>query len=578
MRNIFERAVEDLIERRPVVAPSAGEVRARLRRRRARRSRIVLVVCLGTVLTAGVALTRARSTDTKHITPGTSEPVPQTTVPPTPTARSDTPSSETTAISNASTESTVSATTAVEPPPAIAGGTVARSCSATDLSAAVSGGPGDGAMGNIKLVVTVTNTSSTPCLLADQQPTLAGVADDGTVAPIESVFGGTYFGNPPVLVGPLQAGASSELWIGGGQPTFCAPSDPSTTWSAMQLGLVDGTSIRFAPALKYCGTPAVSHFGRPSGDPGTGKVCPAALAYGDVPPTVQADLAGIMTDIQTVQDYGKAHPEDWVGFELSGDTPARIRIWVTDHVYEHAAAVAALLEHPERVDIATASVGHTELQTIADTIVADAQANPTAFTTFNTGTAGPVIAFGLAPGQETLADQYINRWGAAVRISVGGVPYVPEGCGPQPSPRACANMTGDDPADAGLALSLTTDTPTIKQSAYGHAALTVTNNGNATFHINADDPLDGNLVYPGTLRVASIDGSSRGVGVGADLAPGQSVTLNVAFSATRCDGQSGSAAPPGIYGLRVALTQHTDDGSTAPTYLSPEIQITVIAS
>jgi hypothetical protein len=60
-----------------------------------------------------------------------------------------------------------------------------------------------------------------------------------------------------------------------------------------------------------------------------------------------------------------------------------------------------------------------------------------------------------------------------------------------------------------------------------------------------------------------------------DLDPGESGTIAVIFGAARCDGEPGSALPPGTYGLRVALTQEGPPDQNYPVYLSSEAVVTV---
>jgi hypothetical protein len=567
---------------RPVRSTASSEL--------ARRGRFGLACGLGAVVVGAIVVAVSvtgsanssiapaaseRSTPVPSVTPDTRiTATTSVTAPPSPV---DAPAS-----TNVVSTPVTSVPTTVAPTSSLPAGVraITQSCTGADFAASTPG-PGDGAMGNIKLDLSLQNISGTACQMPDVA-TLAGIDKVGGVVPLDSRFGDTYFGDPPVIVGPLQAGATAVIWIAGGQPSFCYDR-PVPQWTAMQLGFADASTVRFAPALESCGTPSMSRFGRPSSLTTPAHACPAPLSFPEALTSDRAnsaayDFATIHNDILTVATYGRAHQKDWAGYEITGDKPVRIKIWVTDNLTEHAKALGSILEHPDRVDLVAATYTTGELQTVTDAIVVDAQANPSAFTTFGGAPGGQVVEFGLAAGQEKLADMYILRYGSEVRITVGDGPYVPDGCGPQPNPRTCPDITGQDPSAADLTLSLAPQTFTITQSGYGAATLTVTNNGTTTYHLETDNPLIGTLVYPGTTRVAADGTDTKGTGLIIDLSPGQSQAINVAFSARRCDGQPGSAIPPGTYGLRVALVTHTIDGTPGTTFLSSETPANVIAN
>ncbi|MCU1391212.1 MAG: hypothetical protein JWL72_4550, partial [Ilumatobacteraceae bacterium] len=165
----------------------------------------------------------------------------------------------------------------------------------------------------------------------------------------------------------------------------------------------------------------------------------------------------------------------------------------------------------------------------------------------------------------------------AIRVRVGALAYVPSGCGIPPAPLACPDIEGQDPASGGVGLALSLQTASIPQSGFGTATLTVTNVGTGPVHIDTNNPLLGALVYPGSTRVAAFGRSAKGTGIVLDLASGQSGSIDVTFTADRSDGQAGSAIPPGTYGLRVALPTLVGPANDAPTYLSPEVPVTVTA-
>jgi hypothetical protein len=307
--------------------------------------------------------------------------------------------------------------------------------------------------------------------------------------------------------------------------------------------------------------------------------CPAAADYFSVLSDHQADAnvydeMSLQADLQAVAAFVRPGP-DFAGLDVTSDKPVKIKVWMRGDLAAHTSELQALVQHHDRLEVVTAKYSTDQIDTISKQIVADAQAHPQDFTEFSSGPSDPtqVVAFDLAPGNEALAQQYVDRWGDAVRIRVGNVGFVPTGCGGQPLSRKCPDVTGVDPAADGLALTLTTATPVIEQRGSGTSTLTVTNNAATHFTIDTGSPLSGVLVIPGSTHVVGIVGSTKGVGLLMDLAHGESTTVDVVFAAFRCDGNPGSAAPPGTYGLRVVLS--SEEPSDPRAYLSPEIPVTV---
>ena len=136
-----------------------------------------------------------------------------------------------------------------------------RACSGPDLKARADQEIPE-AMSNTKLIVHVTNESTTACSMPPTSPNLVGVRRDGSVVAFKAVGGGTYFGNPPPLTGPLLPGASALLWINGGLPGTCGIKERMDNWKALQLRLPDGTRVEFTTGFDAaCGVFGISLFG-----------------------------------------------------------------------------------------------------------------------------------------------------------------------------------------------------------------------------------------------------------------------------------------------------------------------------
>ncbi len=287
---------------------------------------------------------------------------------------------------------------------------------------------------------------------------------------------------------------------------------------------------------------------------------------------VALDQSTLDADVGVILTYAAQHP-GYHGFRfVNSVVPARIEAAFSGAVEEHRAALRELVPHPGRVDVIAAPHTNEELAAARRGIEADLGPGAVA----SVGEGWLAVDVELAPGRYDLARRYVEQWGDLVRITMGALPYVPEGCGPQPEPRVCPPLAGLDPATAGLELRISPATLTMRASEQGRAELVVRNVGTERFEIDSGKPIVGQLVRLGTTEaVGSYAGVSEGVGGGVRLAPGEEGAIPVIFGAARCDGQPGSALPPGQYGLRVVLTEEGRPTVGRPAYLSPEAVVTI---
>jgi len=305
----------------------------------------------------------------------------------------------------------------------------------------------------------------------------------------------------------------------------------------------------------------------------TGVLCSAVPDElpGQVFDDVALDVDGLQGDLGVVDDYVRTHADEVIASEVNRSfSVAQIVVRVRAHADQHAEALRAVVAHPDRLQVRT-DHAQSELQSIASQLQTGDTTNYS-----GVGLARRAVVVDLVPGQETFADELLTQWGDALQITIGGQMYVPAGCGPQPIPERCDDLAGIDPASAGIELKVAADTPSITPGQTGRAKLIVTNIGTTKFSIDSGIPILGVLVTPGSDHVVgTYRGGVAGVGGGVDLAPGGEGSIDVIFGAGRCDGQPGSALPPGTYGLRVALTAEGPPDETRPIYLSSETPITV---
>jgi hypothetical protein len=185
---------------------------------------------------------------------------------------------------------------------------------------------------------------------------------------------------------------------------------------------------------------------------------------------------------------------------------------------------------------------------------------------------GPVLV-GLAPGQEPLAHTLWVQYGKDVAITVGLTIYDGQ---PGRSPQ-CGVLKAPSPLPTGIHISLHLDSQTVRSGASFSGNVAIQESGPGSFNMDTGQPLQAVVVRPGTHQVIGVfTGAIGGTGYGHLLAPGQSESINVIGGTARCDGQLGSALPPGNYRVIVQVAPEVSPHS--PAYLTPPVAVRVIRS
>jgi hypothetical protein len=87
--------------------------------------------------------------------------------------------------------------------------------------------------------------------------------------------------------------------------------------------------------------------------------------------------------------------------------------------------------------------------------------------------------------------------------------------------------------------------------------VTVTNTGGEVVSFESGSPLTALVYMPGTDEVVGIyTGGIAGVGIGAELGPGESIDVDVLGGTASCDPDLGYALPPGDYEVRAPVEQY----------------------
>jgi hypothetical protein len=157
----------------------------------------------------------------------------------------------------------------------------------------------------------------------------------------------------------------------------------------------------------------------------------------------------------------------------------------------------------------------------------------------------------LEPGRDDIGIRIKNCYGDRVEVTLGFTKIPPDRskrCPDLPSTRlpsgvtAKVDLSGVDPR--------TISHP--RQGQWPMGRLVIGYHGPGAFYSDTGNPLAAELVRPRTLHVvAGYAGIWAGVGYEVVVSDSQTNSLGLVFPNYRCDGEPGSAIPPGNYGVRV---------------------------
>jgi hypothetical protein len=154
-------------------------------------------------------------------------------------------SSSTTTSSSTSTSSSTTSTTAPAGPSA---------CTARRLALAVA--QQTGATGHEQVVMTFTNTSTSPCVL-NGYPGVELVDRSGHAVPTNEVRGDGFTMHNTAPPSPVTLAPRAKAWFGFDTDDVCTNSPGAASSAVLVIAPNDRTQLRAALTLQYCPNPTV---------------------------------------------------------------------------------------------------------------------------------------------------------------------------------------------------------------------------------------------------------------------------------------------------------------------------------
>lgn len=312
------------------------------------------------------------------------------------------------------------------------------------------------------------------------------------------------------------------------------PAEPVTTASPPP-----GTALAVPPSMPDVAVTSVA-------DAEITEPCPVSASV--APETAEADRLTPMLGVAL--QYGQQHAAEFGSYGLvwRSSNDASVFISFTTNVEGHRRALLELVDQPDDLIVCQVAVNNQTAQDIYATLGKELEGR---FRSIGLGSGA--VQVDLNPNEEALAAELVERYGAAVEVTVGSLAF----------PLEAAVSTCPPPPDAnqlpGLDITIRPPIGPISASASAPLQLTIdlTNVGETPISFLSGAATGTILDSSGAVVADGAGAMTLSVGIGVDLLPGASTELPLTVSLASCDTALGYTLPPGEYQL-LANVQHSD--------------------
>ncbi len=291
-----------------------------------------------------------------------------------------------------------------------------------------------------------------------------------------------------------------------------------------------------------------------------GLLTPEEAAEQQVTETLGTDAAAILA-------YGAAHPDTWAG--LRYDREGTIHVVVASFTADldaHRARLESAVGRPDRLRLRRLPFTQQELERIRAELSSGGYGNLKQL-----GISAGAVDVAFVATAEAVAAGWHRRYGDALRIHVGNLPYPPVTT-PRETRAAPRSTTTLD----GIELSVHLDASEVASGENIGGVVVLHNRGDLPALIESGQPLVGMVVRPGAGEVVGgFSGAVAGVGWSAELQPGDEASLRVVVGTASCRPDIGYLLPPGLYEAVVPLPIHRDETGRVDIVLAPPVPVTL---
>jgi hypothetical protein len=257
---------------------------------------------------------------------------------------------------------------------------------------------------------------------------------------------------------------------------------------------------------------------------------------------IGAEQQSLRGDLEKVQEYGRAHPDEYTSVGFDNEPTIRVFAYFSGHVDDHRAALQNLVAHPDKLEVRESNQSERDQKAIMDSL----DHSSGMFKSAGPDSRGPVnISMATTAQALRVATELHERHGDRVCLLLGGHPF-PKGawadtakCPTEPAP------TDRNPS---VEFKLELDHTTLHRGEAGTGTARIKNNGTSTISAFTGSDIGANVTRPGSNAIVSHDTGFHTL-AGRTLAPkpGETVEIPVRFPTDDCSPNSDYSLPPGEY-------------------------------
>jgi hypothetical protein len=265
---------------------------------------------------------------------------------------------------------------------------------------------------------------------------------------------------------------------------------------------------------------------------------------------ITGEQARLRADIELVSRYGEEHPEDFGGLMFENGDPVRIVVAFSRNIARHEQALRQQVEHPDCLEVRHQRFSASELEEIRAEVERVAKSR-TRQPLMAIGSGFGVVSVRLRPDEEALAAELHGRFGNALELTVGALPY-PRARKERHRPPPPAQPTRR--VISGLVSRIELDPPEVAAGNTASGRVVLGNTGSEEISLQTGQPLVASLVDPETGEVVGGYVSAvAGTGLSFRISPGAEARVPLLVGTASYRTELGNALPPGRYIVRTQI-------------------------
>jgi hypothetical protein len=280
---------------------------------------------------------------------------------------------------------------------------------------------------------------------------------------------------------------------------------------------------------------------------------------------VHSELSG---DIETIRAYGDAHRDEWTEVLFENEpTVCVVALFAGPHLAEHEAALRALVEHSELLEVRQAQFSRIQLEAMLDE-ARHLSNGPRLF--LMSGIGRGKLQLQVGADQEALAATLLETFGGAVDLKVGAFafPMPTDSSARPPILRPEVLPISLEGVDVSLS-----DEVTVTCGQVAHGSLEFTNHGSEKVTLDTNGVVTARILDPSTFDVVGGFVGMRAMPLIRYLiAPGETAALSLLVGAASCVRSLGYALPPGEW-MMDAIVKVRDRGDRR----TPPLPVAIVA-